>query len=331
MGFIEQYLRKPAREVTIDDLSTFVIRKNEENLNLEYKDIRYYERTDELSKKIAGFTNSAGGLLVLGVSEEDPEGTGRNARVFPSAITWGDSSLSRETLEDRLNARIQPRVEGLKIVPLRDKKSQVVFLLDVPASDDRPRMAYDNRYYKRLNFETVPMEHYEVEAFFGRRRHPKVLLLLELIKINRTRRSGSTSEEVSLNIGVHLVNEGKAAAKHTMATIEFRNQDIINIPIGTFVRVDDLRQGVPAVQFSNDVGVLHAAAAHRYNLGEIDVRVRDAMQDINFLWSVVAEDMDMTVSEFTLSPIALEEIRTGHKVPLFLNISGMPSSLSINA
>ena len=70
MGFIELFLKKEANSVSRIDVDEFISRKVEENLSLDYKDIRAYSDFDELSKDVSAFANSAGGLIVLGAGEE---------------------------------------------------------------------------------------------------------------------------------------------------------------------------------------------------------------------------------------------------------------------
>ena len=167
MGFIETFLRKDAREVTKEDIEALISRRIEENSNLDYKDIRAYSNFNELSRDVSAFANSEGGLLILGVSEESV-GKEKYLKIFPKEITWGNETFSKEKLEDNIIAKVQPRINGLRIQPVRegDGSQKVIFLIDVPKSDNAPHMASDNRYYRRLNFRRIPMEHYEIANLF---------------------------------------------------------------------------------------------------------------------------------------------------------------------
>jgi len=151
MGFIETFLKKDVGEVTKKDIEAFVSRKIEENLNLDYKDIRAFHDFDELSKDVSAFANSSGGLLILGISEEIKKGN-RVLKILPKEITWGDETLSKEQLEDNLNSKIQPRINGLRIIPVREGNGslRIIFLIDIPQSDNPPHMASSNKYYKML-------------------------------------------------------------------------------------------------------------------------------------------------------------------------------------
>lgn len=167
MGFIEAFFDKNLIDIAADDVQNFISRRIEENQNLDYKDIRKYDDADDLSKHISSFANSLGGLLILGVSEKR-EGKGKSLRIYPDEITWGDETHSKETLENRLIARIQPSIRELRIVPIRQsmESARVIFLIDIPRSNDSPHMASDYRYYTRMNFSRRVMQHHEVANLF---------------------------------------------------------------------------------------------------------------------------------------------------------------------
>ena len=89
MGFIETFLKKKPLDITKDDIESFIQRKIEENLNLDYKDIRIYSKFDDLAKHVSAFSNSEGGLLILGVSEEKIKEGNRVLRIFPKRDNVG--------------------------------------------------------------------------------------------------------------------------------------------------------------------------------------------------------------------------------------------------
>jgi hypothetical protein len=164
MGFIEDFFRKKPKEVTNEDIKAFLTRKIEENLNLDYEAIQAYYDFDKLSKDVSAFANSEGGLLILGISQDEIKKGKVVVKVLPKELTWGEEILSKETLEDNLVGKIQPRIDGIKIQPVREGNGsmRVIFLIDIPQSKSRPHMASDKRYYKRLNFRKTPMEHFEI-------------------------------------------------------------------------------------------------------------------------------------------------------------------------
>src|SRR6266536_186699 len=86
-----------------------------ENLTLDYKRAAALDKSEskkaEISKDASAFANSAGGVLVYGVAEIDQVPTHIDGGVDPSDI-------SREWLENVINSRIQPRIDGIVIHPI---------------------------------------------------------------------------------------------------------------------------------------------------------------------------------------------------------------------
>ena len=166
MGFIELFF-KDKKEIKETDVNLFISQRIEENINLDYKDIRAYRDADDLAIHIASFANSEGGLIILGISQDEiKDEKGRITKIYPKEITWGEISYDKESLENKLITRIKPTVPGLVIRPVRNEKDGIIFLIDIPKSNIAPHMSPDNRYNKRLNFGRYPMEHYEVTALF---------------------------------------------------------------------------------------------------------------------------------------------------------------------
>ena len=62
-------------EYTEDDINRIVSEKWEESLNLEFKSSEELSNTDpkkkEISKDVSAFANSAGGIIIYGIQEEN--------------------------------------------------------------------------------------------------------------------------------------------------------------------------------------------------------------------------------------------------------------------
>ena len=169
MSYINKYFGKDPDLITHEDIDSFINKKIEENVNLEYKSIPKKLDFEELAKDVSAFANSEGGLLILGVSEKEEldQKTKKTYRIYPKEITWGEPSLTKEKIEQNLIGKIHPLIEDFRIVPIQDQQHNVIFLIDVPQSKNSPHMATpNNKYYKRLNFENQPMGHYEVQNLF---------------------------------------------------------------------------------------------------------------------------------------------------------------------
>ncbi len=147
----------------------------EESFSLDYKRADSLAKSDgkkrEVTKDVASFANSAGGILIYGIAEyEDEPRKHRPERI--DAIVRDD--ISKEWL-DQVIQTIQPRIDGVIIHPvtISESNNTVCYVVEVPQSHTA-HMARDHRYHKRLNFTTAEMEDYEVRDVMARRSRPKV-------------------------------------------------------------------------------------------------------------------------------------------------------------
>jgi hypothetical protein len=155
------------------DLNDLVQNDVQEDLHLDYKQSRALARTDEcrteLSKDVAAFANSDGGRIIYGIAER-----GHHPENVDNGVDA--TELSREWLEQVISSNIQPKIDGLRIypIPLPAKGSdRVAYIIDIPQSKSRaPHQSRDRRYYKRYNFQSVPMEDYEIRDVFRRASTP---------------------------------------------------------------------------------------------------------------------------------------------------------------
>lgn len=163
MSFIKSFFGKKPNQVTKDDVEDFIRKKFEESKNLDYKEIDVLRNRAKLCKHVCAFANSEGGLLLLGVSELK-----ESHRIYPDKITWGDPSYTKEQLENILLGNLSPHVK-LDIIPIRKSQNDqsVIFLIDVQKSN-KLHMA-NHIFYKRENFQSLPMSHNEIVSFIRER------------------------------------------------------------------------------------------------------------------------------------------------------------------
>src|SRR5262249_38779718 len=147
----------------------------EENLNLDYKAGDALDKADkkktEITKDVSAMANSAGGTIIYGIKEyAQPD-----KKHLPEDFAPIDrTQFSKEWLEQIINS-IQPRVNGIIIHPvdLSTGPNDVAYAVEIPQSTTA-HQARDFRYYKRFNFESVPMNDYEVRDVMHRRTLPDV-------------------------------------------------------------------------------------------------------------------------------------------------------------
>jgi Schlafen, AlbA_2 len=158
---------------TKEDLQRLVDDEIQESLTLDYKAspalARDDKQRDELCKDVSAFANSAGGQIIYGIEEKDSK---------PIKVDDG-SDLSREWIERVIDSRVQPRLDGLVITPVPVGSGRHAYVLTIPQASGRaPHQAPDKKYYKRQNFQSVPMEDYEIRDALRRATTPELYVEL---------------------------------------------------------------------------------------------------------------------------------------------------------
>ncbi len=167
------------------DLLSLSAQNVQESLTLEFKASPSLGKDDksrsELAKDVSAFANSAGGQIIYGLKETNggpPRGTvGPDGGVDPSNIT-------KEWIEQVLNSTISPIVEGLRIraIPLNNS-SNVAYVLNIPQATSRaPHQAPDKKYYRRYEYNSVPMHDYEIRDIIKRTSTPDLYVRLSFEK-----------------------------------------------------------------------------------------------------------------------------------------------------
>ncbi|HEY8559329.1 MAG TPA: ATP-binding protein [Pyrinomonadaceae bacterium] len=199
-----------ARNWTESRLQNFISSGIEESLTLEYKAAEALDRNEtkkkEITKDVSAMANSAGGILIYGIAEyAEPE-----RRHLPEKITPVDRrSFPREWVEQIIQA-IRPRIDGIVIhsINLSSGENDVAFVIEIPQSNTA-HQASDHRYYKRFNFQAVPMEDYEIRDVIFREQTPNIALSF-LIQITDDAR----------NLVVQARNNGSAFAQYVAVFLD---------------------------------------------------------------------------------------------------------------
>ena len=160
---------RPAADWDETDLAALIRDDAQESLTLDYKRSAALVNNDatrrELSKDVSAFANAEGGMLIYGMVED---------KHVPTAVDVGvdRNKITKEWLEQVLKTNIHPVVDRILIkqIPLTSKGPEAVaYVLEIGQATSRaPHQAADKRYYKRFNFESTPMEDYEVRDLMRR-------------------------------------------------------------------------------------------------------------------------------------------------------------------
>jgi hypothetical protein len=154
-------------------LQQYIDDQTEETLTLDYKGADSLDRTDkkktEITKDVSAMANSAGGLIIYGISEYNDPGK----KHLPEALSSVNRrAFSKEWLEQVIN-NIRPHINGLLIHPvtLSSGPDDVAYVVEIPQSSTA-HQATDKRYYKRFNFLSEAMDDYEIRDILNRQNAP---------------------------------------------------------------------------------------------------------------------------------------------------------------
>ncbi len=219
-----------AKKWTESKLRNFIKSEIEESLTLEYKSGEALGKSDyqkkEITKDVSAISNSAGGILIYGIREfQDPE-----RRHLPEKFAPVDrTDFPREWLEQVINS-IRPRIDGIVIhsVQVQTGENDVVYLLEIPQSNTA-HQANNHRYYKRFNFQSVPMEDYEIRDVIFREKTPDVVVRF-LIEIKDPDQPGA---QTSPKLIIQAKNLGSAYARYVAC--------FVDVPVDALVRIENKR------------------------------------------------------------------------------------------
>ena len=158
-------------------LNELIRDKIEESLTLEYKSagalVRDPKAIFEITKDVSAITNSAGGVLIYGLAEFKKD----ELKHLPEKIDpIKRSDFSKEWLENII-LQIRPRIFGLEVrsVQLASDPNHIAYVVEIPQGGTA-HQANDCRYYRRFNFQSVPMPDNEVRDVMNRKSHPRITL-----------------------------------------------------------------------------------------------------------------------------------------------------------
>lgn len=164
--------------------------RQQESVTLDFKekkDARHGGLTREdrqtLAENLSAFANSAGGLLIFGVTaRKDEDGVDAASEICPI----GELARFQSEVTHAAGDLLLPRHEGIEILAIVDpaKPDTGCLAIWVERSERRPHQsqaAKDRRYYKRAGDNTFVMEHYDIEDAFRRITVPDLSLSFRVV------------------------------------------------------------------------------------------------------------------------------------------------------
>jgi Putative DNA-binding domain len=198
------------------DLEMLIREEIQESLTLDYKASPSLSKEskgrDELCKDVSSFANSAGGQIIYGIEE-------KNHR--PTRVDDG-SEITREWIEQVVDSNVQPRIDDLIIKPIPISVGRYAYVFTIPQALGRaPHQAPDKKCYKRQNFQSVPMEDYEIRDALRRATTPDLHIKLSFAMGNIAYVQFDPNLEMSkpIVIEVGLSNRSSQPAFHVLVQI----------------------------------------------------------------------------------------------------------------
>jgi hypothetical protein len=157
----------PIQSISRETLDRLVSNRTPESKEIEYKSTVYslnYEGNKEFLKDISAFSNTSGGILFIGITEEDGVASGI------SPISEIDQDKLKQRLENLLQDGLEPRVFGIQIVAI-DYGCGYVLVVRVPASANGPhriKINRSNRFFLRSSAGAYEPSMDELRTLFGR-------------------------------------------------------------------------------------------------------------------------------------------------------------------
>ena len=204
--------------ITIADIQSLIDNGIGESLNLEYKSAAALKKDDaakvKITKSVSAFANSNGGVLIYGVHEEDQQ---------PKSITYIDGNIFTNEWLEQIISNIHRKIK-VEIIPVRlnDEISQTIYIVRIPESTDAPHMASDGKYYRRMNFQVVPMEEYEVRNLYFRTSTAE-LTNAKTFAIEYMGHPKNSPDKYSFKLYFSAVNPSEVVEKDYKMSITFEN------------------------------------------------------------------------------------------------------------
>jgi hypothetical protein len=163
---------KSVDTITVEDIKSLVANQVAENRTLEYKE-QLPGNSDEEKKEfladISSFANASGGDIIYGISELR-DANGKTTGV-PEAVKGLQSNADAEIrrLESMLQDGLEPRIPGIKTVPIEGFPNGPVIIIRVPKSWNFPHMVvFKNlsRFFARNSAGKYQLDVTEIRSSF---------------------------------------------------------------------------------------------------------------------------------------------------------------------
>lgn len=152
-------------DLSLDDFKKLIDNRVPEGPNLDYKQTAYAksdEAVREMLRDVTSLSNTGGGYLVLGVSED---GFSRPVEFCPIEDIHAKSQSYRQACLDG----IQERIDGLEVLGYEIDPNRGIIVIHVPVSEKTPHMVTRNQrseFFRRYDTDKRVMTIGEIRDAF---------------------------------------------------------------------------------------------------------------------------------------------------------------------
>ena len=302
-------------------LRNLITSEIEESLTLEYKAAEALDRVEtkkkEITKDVSAMANSAGGLIVYGISEFGE----LEKRHLPEKITPVDRrNYPREWVEQIIQA-IRPRIDGIVIhsVNLSSGENDTAYVIEIPQSNTA-HQANDHRYYKRFNFQAVPMEDYEVRDVMFREQTPDIVVKF-LIEIKDNFSPDLAKTLNYQNLVVQARNNGSAFAQYVACFLDVPTKILGNTENkmnltdgGRFYRhrLTNLNQEYADEQFKSNFPLLRSMSMN-WKIPLVPEFENFQNEELSIKWKIFADNALPKEGKIALHEIEIVDLRSSRE------------------
>jgi Putative DNA-binding domain len=228
------------------DLQRLVDEGLEESLTLDYKASPSLSRDgknpEELCKDVSALANSAGGQLIYGIEED--KSAGKPSKVDDGVV---DPKITKEWIEQILNSKVQPRMDGVRIERIDMETGKFGYVISVQQSQVGPHQAPDGKYYKRFNFQSVPMHDYEIRDIMRRATAPDLEVKLSL-SVGSVEFAPHQELSKPFFLNCTVINKSPTPANYAIVEL-FADYSMVNpFQVNPFIQVGEIDEP-PAPKF----------------------------------------------------------------------------------
>lgn len=196
---------KPIDEVRYQDVIEFCKKLIPEGVHLDYKG-DFPSGNEKLAKTIAAFANTWGGVLIIGVEDED-------SKPKPPFVGIQYRDKLHEKVEDIVFDHIRPPIFGEIQVAPNEEKSKAFIVIRIPQSNDAHVLNKDGAVYIRTGRSSRPEEVASPEQIgWLMDRRKKSLELREWIR-------SKAEERFSNFCRLHCINKGELSGICSLSII----------------------------------------------------------------------------------------------------------------